>query len=89
VGGSLLGLWGGGLASGSLSVLWGRGLAVWREVVRWTHGAEVWKMAAAWGPACSFSVSWCEVFHGLGVQGTEVSALPCALPQPSVSPESQ
>jgi hypothetical protein len=39
---------------------------------------------------CSFSKSWHgEVFHELRVQSADVSALPCALPQPSVSPASQ
>jgi hypothetical protein len=44
----------------------------------------------AWGPASSFSVSWhAENFHRLGVQGAEISALPHALLQPSMSPVSQ
>jgi hypothetical protein len=39
---------------------------------------------------CSFSKSWCgEAFHELWVQSANVSALPGALPQPSVSPASQ
>jgi hypothetical protein len=43
-----------------------------------------------WQPTCSFSVSWHgEAFHRLGVKYAEVSALPCALPQPTVSPVSQ
>jgi hypothetical protein len=38
----------------------------------------------------SFSIWWCgEAVHELGVQSADVSALPCALPQPSVSPASQ
>jgi hypothetical protein len=51
----------------------------------WQAGRAVtWQMAAAWGTTCSFSVSWHgEVFHGLGVQGAKVSALPCALSQPA------
>jgi hypothetical protein len=43
-----------------------------------------------WQPTCSFSVLWHgEEFHRLGVQGAEISALPGALPQPSLSPVSQ
>jgi hypothetical protein len=47
-----------------------------------------------WGLVCSvcysFSKSWRgEAFHELGVQSADVSALPCALPQSSVSPASQ
>jgi hypothetical protein len=46
--------------------------------------------AGTWWFGCSFSRSWCgEFFHNLGVQSAEVSALPGALPQPSVSPASQ
>jgi hypothetical protein len=46
------------------------------------------------GLACSaydsFSKLWCgEAFHELGAQSTDVAALPCALPLPSVSPSSQ
>jgi hypothetical protein len=42
--------------------------------------------SAAW----SFSKLWCgEVFHEQGIQSADVSELPCALPQPSVSPASQ
>jgi hypothetical protein len=38
----------------------------------------------------SFSISWKgEAFHKLGVQRADVSALPGALPQPSMSPASQ
>jgi hypothetical protein len=56
-----------------------RGLVLWYSAVAWV-----------WRPTCSFNVSWCgEVSHWLGVQSPEVSALPCALPQPSVSPASQ
>jgi hypothetical protein len=75
----------GGLAAASLPVgRWAGG----RVVGRWASVQE----AAAWGlwPACSFCVLWHgEDFHRLGVQGAKVSALPGALPQPSVSPESQ
>jgi hypothetical protein len=40
--------------------------------------------------SCSVSKLWHgEAFHELGVQCAEDSALPCALPQPSVSPASQ
>jgi hypothetical protein len=43
-----------------------------------------------WWACCSFSRSWCgEAFHDLGVQSAEISALPGALPQPSVFPASQ
>jgi hypothetical protein len=59
-------------------------------------GAEAWwasrRASVAWGwqPACFFSVLWHGAdFHRLGVQGAEVSALPGALPQPSVSLASQ
>jgi hypothetical protein len=46
-------------------------------------------MLGLW-PACSFIVLWHgEDFHGLGVQGVEVSAVPGALPQPRVSHVSQ
>jgi hypothetical protein len=39
---------------------------------------------------CSFSKSWHgEAFHKLGVQSADVSALPGAFPQPSMSPASQ
>jgi hypothetical protein len=39
---------------------------------------------------CSFSKSWCgEAFHELGIQSADVSALPGALPQSSMSPASQ
>jgi hypothetical protein len=46
------------------------------------------------GLACSTSCSLCkswgrEAFQELGVQSADVLALPCGLPQPSVSPESQ
>jgi hypothetical protein len=47
---------------------------------------------AAWGwwPAYSCSALWGgEDFRRLGFQGAKVSALPCALPQPRVSPASQ
>jgi hypothetical protein len=53
-------------------------------------GELVGNGSMGWWPACSFSVLWGgEAFHGLGVQGAEVSALPSALPKPSVSPASQ
>jgi hypothetical protein len=48
---------------------------------------RVWSQ---WPPERSLSVSWCgEAFHGLEVQGAEVSTLLCASPLPSVSPASQ
>jgi hypothetical protein len=41
-------------------------------------------------PTCSFCASWCaKAFHGLWVQGAEVSVLPGALPQSSLSPAPQ
>jgi hypothetical protein len=58
----------------------------------WWSGPMGQRTVAAWGlqSACSFSVLWHgEALHRLGVQGAEVSALPCALPQPRVSPVSQ
>jgi hypothetical protein len=73
----------GGLV-GSGPVGWWPSGAVGRQAGGWA--VALWQ----WWPACSFSVSWCgEDFHRLGAQGVEVSALPCALPQPSVSPVSQ
>jgi hypothetical protein len=43
-----------------------------------------------WWAGCSFSRSWHGAgFHELGVQSAEVSALPGALPQPSVPPVSE
>jgi hypothetical protein len=80
--GVLAGWW----ACGGLAGQWASGwVAVWQAC---RVGAQ-W-MAAAWGPTCSFSVLWGGgAFHGSGVQGAEVSTLPGALPQPSVSPVSQ
>jgi hypothetical protein len=66
----------------------------------WAHGSEIpWPAEQQLcGPmgrdlVCStgysFSISWHgEAFHKLGVQSADVSALPGALPQPSVSPAS-
>jgi hypothetical protein len=57
--------------------------------------AEQWLCGPMWwGLACSagysFTILWCgEAFHELGVQSADVSALPCVLPQPSVSPAPQ
>jgi hypothetical protein len=51
-----------------------------------------WQVAVAWWwqPACSFGVLWhWEAFHRPGVPGAKVSGLPCAFPQPRVSPASQ
>jgi hypothetical protein len=71
-----------GPASSGFAFLQGRGLAA--------CGVEAWQMSAVLGPACSFSVSWHgEAFHRLWVKGAKVSALPGALPQPSMSPASQ
>jgi hypothetical protein len=56
---------------------------------QWLHGPMGWGLECSAG--CGFSKSW----HGmgelseLGVQSAKVLALPCALPQPSVSPLSQ
>jgi hypothetical protein len=54
------------------------------------------QLRGAMGPgwACStissFSKSWYgEAFHKLGVQSAVLSALPCVLPQPIVSPASE
>jgi hypothetical protein len=67
----------------------------------WAGGSEIPQHAEQWlcGPmgqglvcrtGCSFSLSWHgEAFHELGVQSAKVSALPGALPQPSLSPASQ
>jgi hypothetical protein len=67
----------------------------------WAKGSEIPRPAEQWlcspmgrGLACiagcSFSKSRCgEAFLELGVQSADVSALPGALPQPSVSPVSQ
>jgi hypothetical protein len=57
---------------------------------RWqTCGSLGWRpggLVGGWQPTCSFSVSWSkEAFNEIDVQGAEVSALPCALLQPSVS----
>jgi hypothetical protein len=60
-----------------------------------TWPVEQWLLRPiGWGLArsasYSFSISWCgESFHELGVQSADVSALPFALLQPSVSPVSQ
>jgi hypothetical protein len=70
----LAGLWGGDLVG-----LHGRELVGLQMVVVWV-----------WLPTCSLSVLWHgEAFHRLGVQGSQLSALPCALYQPSVSSASQ
>jgi hypothetical protein len=64
----------------------------WRPVCLWTGGWTGGQVVAEWGwqPTCSFSVLWCgEDFHKLWVEGVKVSAVPGALPQPSVSPASQ
>jgi hypothetical protein len=64
---------------GGLSGQWGR------LVGSWPSG-----LVGGWQPPFSFNVLWHgEAFHGLGAQDAKVSALPCALPQPSVSPVSQ
>jgi hypothetical protein len=41
-----------------------------------------------WWPTCSLSVWHGEAFHGLGIQGSKVSTLPCASPPPSMTPAS-
>jgi hypothetical protein len=62
-----------------------RDLMACRAAALWAYGAGLVCSAGY-----SFSVSWCgEAFHQLGVQSANVSALPGALPQPSVSPASQ
>jgi hypothetical protein len=55
----------------------------------------LWKLRGpmGWGLACTtscyFSILWHgETFHELEAQSADVSALPGALPQPSVSPAS-
>jgi hypothetical protein len=67
----------------------------------WAQGSEIpWpveqrlcrpiRCGLACNMGCSFSKSCCgDAFHELGVQSADVSALPCVLPQPSVSPVSQ
>jgi hypothetical protein len=66
------------------------GALVDQKTVIWLDRGDLGRPAGGWQPTCSFSVSLCgEAFHKLGVQGAEVSALPGALPQSSVSPASQ
>jgi hypothetical protein len=49
----------------------------------------MWWGLVCWA-GCSFNKSWHgEAFHKLGVQSADVSDLPYALPQPSMSPASQ
>jgi hypothetical protein len=69
-----------------LLVCWCAGGPVGRQ---WPGRMAGW-LPAGRQPACSFIVLWHgEAFHGLGVQGAEISAFPCALPQPIMSPVSQ
>jgi hypothetical protein len=67
----------------------------------WAQGSEIPQLAEqqlcgpmGWGlvcsTSCSFGKSWREeASHELVVQSADVSGLPCALPQPNVSPVSQ
>jgi hypothetical protein len=53
---------------------------------QWLSRPMGWGLVCSTG--CSFSKLWCgEDFQELGVQSADVSALPCALPQSSVSLE--
>jgi hypothetical protein len=55
----------------------------------WGGGLLGQRPGSLW-PSSSFSKSWRgEVFLKLGLQGANISALPYALSQPSVSPASQ
>jgi hypothetical protein len=63
-----------------------QGLEIPQPAEQWLHGP----MGVGGGLACSagysFIISWHgEAFHKLRVQSGDVSALPCALPQLSVS----
>jgi hypothetical protein len=85
-------LWGGGMMapqSVGLVGLWGRGLAGQQPGLH-CPGRPVRPRPGGLWPGCSFSKSWCvEAFHVLRVQGAKVSALPGALPYPSLSPAFQ
>jgi hypothetical protein len=53
-------------------------------------GQKPGKWHCVGGSPLIFGISWCgEAFHRLVFQDAEVSALPCALPQPSMSSASQ
>jgi hypothetical protein len=66
----------------------------------WAQGSEILQSVKQWlcrpmgqslacSTCCFFTKSWHgEAFHELGIQSADISALPCALPQPSVSPVS-
>jgi hypothetical protein len=57
-------------------------------VEQWLH--QPMEQGLACSTSYSFSKLWCgEAFHELGAQSADVSALPGALPQSSVSPASQ
>jgi hypothetical protein len=81
----------GGSSSGGLVGLEDGGPAGRWAVAQQTCRADSIRVVAlGWWPALSFSVLWSgEAFHGLLFQGANVSVLPCALPQPRVSPASQ
>jgi hypothetical protein len=66
-----------------------RGLGVLRGL--WSSGlVGLWGGGLAGNASCAFSKLWHgEAFHELGVQSAEFLALPCALPQPNMSPASQ
>jgi hypothetical protein len=66
---------------------WAQGSEICQPVDQWLHMPM--ERGLVYSTSCSFSKSWCrEAFHELGVQSADVSALPHALPQPSMSPVS-
>jgi hypothetical protein len=74
-----------GLPGGCPEGLWSGGLVAKRQL----GGPTGWGLGRQ-QPGCSFSKLWHgEAFHERGVQSVEVSALPGALPPPSMSPASQ
>jgi hypothetical protein len=77
-----VGVWGSTALAGQRSRA--GGLEISRCVEQWLLGPAGQGLACSAG--YSFSVWWHgEAFHELGVQRADVSALPSALPQPSVS----
>jgi hypothetical protein len=84
-----------GLSGGSLGECgpdgakeWAQGSEIPWPVEQWLYGPM--GLGSGCNASCSFSESFHgEAFHELGVQSADVSVLPGALPQPSVSPASQ
>jgi hypothetical protein len=90
---SLVFWWAGGQCPSGLEGLWGKGPAgqqPGRSATWCPAGQRHCLLVGRWQPTCSFSVLWHgEAFHSIVIQGTKVSALPCVLPYPSMSPASQ